>query len=88
MPSGCLHSLNEHLFVYEVQQAMDLTYRLYDYDRNCRPVHTNEAIANTIVPFVETKIRKSKNTIVKSKYFDLVKIVNTKTKKYNFKQAR
>ena len=88
VPTGCLHSLNEHLLVYEVQQAVDITYRLYDYDRNCRPIHTKEAIANTIIPFVEPKIKKDPKALIKCRYFELVKIVNTKTKKYTFNQAR
>ena len=33
MPARTIHALGPGLFVYEVQQASDLTYRVYDWDR-------------------------------------------------------
>ncbi|WP_246580801.1 type I phosphomannose isomerase catalytic subunit [Deinococcus aestuarii] len=33
MPAGTLHALGPGLFLYEVQQTSDLTYRVYDWDR-------------------------------------------------------
>ncbi len=33
MPAGTLHALGPGLFLYEVQQTSDTTYRVYDWDR-------------------------------------------------------
>ena len=41
-PAGTIHALGAGLTVLEVQQAVDLTYRLYDYGRP-RELHLDEA---------------------------------------------
>ena len=41
-PAGTIHALGPGLTVLEVQQAVDLTYRLYDYGRP-RELHLDEA---------------------------------------------
>lgn len=33
IPAGTVHALGPGIFLYEVQQSSDLTYRLYDWDR-------------------------------------------------------
>jgi mannose-6-phosphate isomerase len=33
-PPGTIHALGEGTLLYELQQSSDLTYRLYDWDRN------------------------------------------------------
>ncbi len=33
LPAGTLHAIGAGIVIYEVQQASDLTYRIYDYDR-------------------------------------------------------
>lgn len=33
IPSGTIHALTKGSLVYEIQQATDITYRFYDYDR-------------------------------------------------------
>lgn len=50
IPAGMLHALSKGNIVYEVQQATDITYRFYDYDRvdgsgNKRQLHLEEAIS-------------------------------------------
>lgn len=57
---GTLHAILGGTLLLEIQQASDLTYRLYDYDRlddrgNKRPLHIKEALAVTNVP--DTLIR-------------------------------
>lgn len=32
-PAGCVHAMGPGLFIYEVQQTSDITYRLYDWNR-------------------------------------------------------
>jgi mannose-6-phosphate isomerase len=43
-PSGTIHALGQGLALIEVQQNVDLTYRLYDYGRP-RELHLDESIA-------------------------------------------
>ncbi|MBI3161203.1 MAG: class I mannose-6-phosphate isomerase, partial [Chloroflexi bacterium] len=48
MPAGTLHALGPGLLVYEVQQASDLTYRVYDWGRpetETRKLHIEKSIA-------------------------------------------
>lgn len=48
MPAGTIHALGPGLLIYEVQQASDLTYRVYDWDRpqvNGRVLHIDKAAA-------------------------------------------
>jgi len=49
IPAGMLHALQKDVIVYEVQQATDVTYRFYDYNRldasgKLRPLHLKEAM--------------------------------------------
>lgn len=51
IPSGTIHALGKSNVVYEIQQATDLTFRIYDYDRvdengNKRELHLPDAIAS------------------------------------------
>ncbi|WP_264776105.1 type I phosphomannose isomerase catalytic subunit [Deinococcus aetherius] len=46
MPAGTLHALGPGLFLYEVQQTSDLTYRVYDWERPAsagRALHLRES---------------------------------------------
>ncbi|MEP7307873.1 MAG: type I phosphomannose isomerase catalytic subunit [Acidobacteriota bacterium] len=50
IPAGTLHALGPGLLLYEVQQASDTTYRVYDWDRPAsdgRPLHVEESVAVT-----------------------------------------
>jgi mannose-6-phosphate isomerase len=49
-PAGTLHAVGAGIFLFEIQQSSDLTYRLYDYDRrdasgNKRELHVDKALA-------------------------------------------
>jgi len=49
IPAGTLHALSKNNIVYEIQQATDITYRFYDYDRKdkdgkSRPLQLDQAI--------------------------------------------
>lgn len=46
IPAGTVHALGPGLFLYEVQQASDITYRVYDWDRPLsegRALHLEQA---------------------------------------------
>ncbi len=49
VPTGCLHAMMPGLFVWEVQQRSDRTYRVADWGRNdpSRPLHQAEALRAT-----------------------------------------
>ncbi len=50
MPAGTLHALGPGLLVYEVQQASDITYRVWDWDRPAaagRALHVAQSVAVT-----------------------------------------
>ena len=50
VPAGTIHSVGEGLFFVEIQQASDITYRIYDFDRidpktkKTRPLHIEESL--------------------------------------------
>lgn len=61
IPSGTIHALTKGAFVYEIQQATDITYRFYDYDRTDkdgekRTLHVEKAV-DTLIP--EQHVEKS-----------------------------
>jgi len=48
-PAGTVHAIGGGIFLFEIQQASDLTYRLYDYDRKDargqpRDLHLDKAL--------------------------------------------
>jgi mannose-6-phosphate isomerase len=50
IPAGTLHALGPGLLLYEVQQASDTTYRVYDWDRPAsagRKLHVEESVVVT-----------------------------------------
>lgn len=86
IPAGKLHALQKNVIVYEVQEATDVTYRFYDYDRrdaqgNPRPLHLQEALdcvrftSDEVTPKPE-KIMIGKNiqtVFIKNEYFTITK---------------
>ncbi len=58
-PAGTIHALLEGLLLYEIQQSSDLTYRLYDWDRNDpnRPLHIEKSLdVADLVPLDQHKV--------------------------------
>ena len=50
IPAGTLHALGPGLVLYEIQEASDTTYRVYDWDRPAaegRKLHIEESVAVT-----------------------------------------
>jgi mannose-6-phosphate isomerase len=83
IPAGLLHAIGDGVRLVEIQQASDITYRVYDYDRrddqgNKRPLHLEKALAVTTVPSPEIVIRNVANTVgivtlVESPFFSVEK---------------
>jgi hypothetical protein len=77
VPTGCLHALMPGLFIWEVQQRSDRTYRVADWGRNdpSRPLHASEAIRATDAEHQATRTtaidwgRPGEQTLVTSPHF-------------------
>ncbi|MDE6715169.1 MAG: class I mannose-6-phosphate isomerase, partial [Muribaculaceae bacterium] len=85
IPAGRVHSIGAGILLLEVQQASDITYRIYDFDRkdingNLRELHTElakEAIdlnVNEDCICVPESLNDSEERLVKCPYFDVKKI--------------
>lgn len=82
VPAGTVHAIKKGSLILEIQQASDITYRLYDYDRldkngNKRELNlekSKEAIKINKV-FEKTKIEKignnKKRDLLKNEYFQV-----------------
>ncbi len=60
IPAGLIHAIGKGIFIAEIQQNCDLTYRVYDYDRrdangNTRELHIKKAL-DVVKPFTDTEI--------------------------------
>jgi len=95
IPAGRIHAIMKGVFLAEIQQSSDITYRIYDWDRpgldgSFRDLHTKET-----VDIVELKKqdqylieydKKSKNNteLCKNKFFTVnsKKIIKKETYKY------
>ncbi|GHF46429.1 mannose-6-phosphate isomerase [Deinococcus metalli] len=78
IPAGTLHALGPGLLLYEVQQASDTTYRVYDWDRPAsagRKLHLEESVRVTD-PHAQGDFRAAHDTLglgelVSCEYFTL-----------------
>ncbi len=92
VPTGTIHALKSGLLIYELQQSSDVTFRLYDYDRQkvdpSRKLHIKESLDNISAPFEIPKYTKNKETLIKTKSFTLKKINNSSQKTYFYRKAK
>lgn len=85
VPSGMVHAIKEGTMTLEVQQASDITYRLYDYDRvdkngNKRELHLDKskmAIKVKNYDKIHEDLSKKEEELLNNKYF-VVKKINVK----------
>lgn len=91
---GILHAIKAGTLLYELQQASDITYRVYDYDRlennQLRPLHIKQAL-DVITSPQKVNIKSHKNfkkdklnLLVKNKYFQLNYLKTSVNKTFNF----
>ena len=89
VPTGCLHALMPGLFIWEVQQRSDRTYRVADWGRNdpSRPLHASEAIRATDAGHQATRTttidwgRPGEQSLVASPHFSARAVVGRWTGK-------
>ena len=70
IPAGCVHSIGAGVLLYEIQEASDLTYRLYDWNRtdengNRRELHIRKALDVTDLRCTPVPLRVEKSFGVK-----------------------
>lgn len=90
--SGMVHAIKKGSLILEIQQASDITYRLYDYDRkddkgNLRNLHldmSKEAIKILDSEKIHEDLSKDSEVLLENKYFK-VKKINVK-KEIKFKR--
>lgn len=57
---GAIHAIGAGIFLYELQQSSDLTYRFYDWDRNdpSRALHTEQSLdVADLQPYLNHKVQ-------------------------------
>lgn len=88
VPAGTVHALTKGLLVLEIQQSIDLTYRLYDYERkdNNRELHIKQSIESSNIPFVEQQ--QTLINELNTPFFNVHIIENNSFKRYSFKNAK
>lgn len=97
MPPGRIHAIGPGILLTEIQQASDLTYRIFDWNRKDekgvqRPLHTElaiEAMDFGYYPEVKTRYETKLNSSVKivdNKYFttNLIHLDRIVEKDYSF----
>ncbi len=90
IPSGRIHSLGKGVMVLEIQQTSDITYRLYDYNRNDRELHLE--LAKDALDYKKTEVLTTNftrkpdhsNQIIKNKNYTInfLPIMNSIEKDY------
>lgn len=87
VPAGMVHAIKKGSLILEIQQASDITYRLYDYDRldkngNLRDLHlekSKEAIKCLDTEKTHENLEEKSEILYDNEYFS-VKKINVKDK--------
>jgi mannose-6-phosphate isomerase len=88
VPAGTVHALTNGLLILEIQQPIDLTYRLYDYNRNAvdRKLHIEQSINSSNIPSTYENIQNTNE--LDTQYFSIRIIENKHTKIFHFDNAK
>ena len=81
IPAGTVHAIGQGILLYEIQQASDVTYRFYDWDRadaagHKRELHLDKALDVARLDFrgeaaLETEIAPGHFCLLRERYFSL-----------------
>ncbi|MDF9823861.1 mannose-6-phosphate isomerase [Breznakia sp. PF5-3] len=91
VPAGMLHAMQKGVITYEVQEATDITYRFYDYDRVNkegikRELHLTDAM-ESIRYFAEDEIQQELPVVETGNIYECTTYINNesfKIQKYIF----
>lgn len=75
LPAGRVHAIGKGIFVAEIQQNSNITYRIYDFDRkdsngNCRQLHTE--LAKDVLELEFVSDLKVEYKVIENKPIELV----------------
>ena len=95
LPAGRVHTIGKGLLLTEIQQTSDITYRIYDFDRqdaegNTRELHVDQALdAIDYQQYDDYKTRYEPNTnepvsLVNCPYFETLQLHYTHNTKRSF----
>lgn len=81
-PEGTVHAIGADIFLFEIQQASDLTYRLYDYGRRdaggrLRELHLERALdvanleAGSLAKVAPLELGRGRRLLVESHHFGM-----------------
>jgi mannose-6-phosphate isomerase len=82
IPAGTVHALGPGIFLFEIQQSSDITYRVYDWDRPAsagRELHIQQAV-RCVRPGAGARIQKPRGrpgrplTLLRCPYFQLERL--------------
>lgn len=82
VPAGMIHAIKKGSLILEIQQASDITYRLYDYDRkdkngNKRQLHlekSKKAIKCLNIEKIHENLKEKTQILYDNEYFTVKKI--------------
>jgi len=85
---GTVHAITEGLLILETQQSSDITYRVYDYDRQPpRPLHVKQSMDVIRIPGVLDNTLQHTDTTTKDTLIELVDCAFYKVWKLNLEST-
>lgn len=76
MPAGRVHAIGTGIFIAEIQQTSDLTYRLFDYNRKDKNGKTRELHTELAKDAIDYKLYDDLKTVYNTVENDSVKLVD------------
>jgi mannose-6-phosphate isomerase len=79
IPAGTVHAIGAGLVLCEIQQASDITYRLYDYGRG-RELHLDQGVKVSHRDRFNPRATPRKNSLVSCEHFTVERLGSTQTR--------
>jgi mannose-6-phosphate isomerase len=73
-PSGTVHAVGKGLFLFEIQQSADTTYRLFDWGRKGRELHVEQALGWADLDTPAPDVRSGDGPLVTCPHFAVRRI--------------
>lgn len=79
LPAGTVHAIGAGLVLCEIQQASDITYRLYDYGRD-RELHLDQGVKVSHRDRFNPRVTPDGNRLVSCEHFTVEQVRSTQTR--------
>lgn len=56
VPAGTIHAIGPHVYILEIQNPVDCTYRIWDWNRQNREIHREKALETIQALYLGTKV--------------------------------